>query len=458
MNAPLTYTPAYMGLFASIWLSLVCNSFLDIQYGGFAFEVIFWAAIHGWTLRVGWLQQGETTESGSHKQKIILFVGLAMFVVIFMPMWGLPRAGLYLLSMLQAAQNCVTTTRRQLHLGLLVSAVMVMFAASHYRADWTMLFYLLPYIVAVVFTLAAEQISRRATQVRENGLIDSGRTGQGIAITAATSIILLLTGLFYVLTPQVTWPSLYSQYGQLSNLGWLGESSEDGQGGNQGSDQAGGQGSSPQQGDGPQDGVSESQSSRGGWPTAGQMREAAGRPGMPAWQSSAIGELADLSEAIGKTLAPVSKALSDLIDALKEWLKENRELVMAALFGLILLMLLIGMLVFLREAKARIWLRTRFDYWYFLSWGRGAAGREGVHQFYRAMERLFVLQDTPRSSLANTREFLREATYFRDDLRPVATEITLIFERYRYGEGEPADSELARMKQLYCRLYRIQRS
>jgi hypothetical protein len=458
MNAPLTYAPAYLGLFASLWLALVCNSFLDIQYGGFAFEVFFWAAIHGWTLRVAWLQRGETSESGRQKQKIVLLIGLALFVLVFMPMWGLPRAGLYLLSMLQAAQNCVTTSRRQLHLGLLVSAVMVMFAASHYRADWTMLFYLLPYIIAVVFTLVAEQVSRRAARVRENSLKDTGRAGQGIAIAAATSIILILTGLFYVLTPQVTWPSLYSKYGQLSNLGWLGESTgegQGGQGGDQRSEQAGGQDSPAEQGNAPADGESGSQSTGGGWPTAGQMREAAGRPGMPAWQASAIGELADLSEALGEALSPVSQALTDLIDTLKAWLKENRTQLLASLLALIVLMLLIALFLLLREARAGTWIRTRFDYLYLVTLGRHSAGRDGAHQFYRAMEHLFLLADTPRSPLANTREFLREATHFRDELRPSATEITLIFERYRYGEGEPSAAELAHMKQLYHRLYRI---
>ncbi|OYT96561.1 MAG: hypothetical protein CFE49_06620, partial [Pseudomonas sp. PGPPP3] len=128
------------------------------QYGAFRFEALLWSLLFVFTLWIGWRQQGEVSAGGKKAQKVVLVVGLLLTVVLFIPLWRFPRAGLAMLLMLQAAQNCVTVTRRQLYLGLLVSLVAVMFAASHYRADWTMLFYLLPYIVAVVFSLVCEQI------------------------------------------------------------------------------------------------------------------------------------------------------------------------------------------------------------------------------------------------------------------------------------------------------------
>ena len=170
MSAPLTYFPAYAGLFASLMLALACNAFLDIGYGIFGVEIVFWAAVFGWTLLVGWRQRGQADDRGAGQQKMILLIGAALTVLVFVPTWGFPRAGVYVLRILQASMNCVTTTRRQLHFGLLVSAVMVMFAAAHFRADWTMLFYLVPYIVAVVFTLVSEQISRRARDLRQASL------------------------------------------------------------------------------------------------------------------------------------------------------------------------------------------------------------------------------------------------------------------------------------------------
>lgn len=451
MNPPLTYLPAYLGLFAALLLALACNTFLDIEYGSFGFEVIFWAMVFGWTLLVGWRQKGERQESGTQKQKVVLLIGIVLSLLVFMPRWGFPRSGLYMLAALQASHNCVTTTRRQLHLGLLVSAVMVMFAASHYRADWTMLFYLIPYIIAVVFTLVSEQISRRAQSLRQASLGNPGRAGQGIAIAAATVIILGLGGILYLATPHVTWPYLQWRYGQLSNLGYLGgpqeqgssgQSSERGDGnsaGGQAEEGEGGQGNEP--------------SPQGGWPTPGQMREAAQRRGMPEWQSVAIMQMASLDEAIGEALAPIKKAIEDLWNQFKEWLKSNRVGVLASLFLALLLALLFVLAKLLKEAKAVTWLRTRYDFWLLAKLLRHQTGAVGALQFYRAIERLFVIHETPRPANANAREFLGLATYYRDDVRPELTELTTLFEQFRYDKNEPGGQQLARVRELYRAIF-----
>lgn len=460
MNSPLTDTPAYLGLFASLLLALACNAFLDIQYGGFAFEVAFWALLHAWSLRVGWRQQGRADESGKRKQGGVLIGALLLTVLVFIPMWGFPRAGLYLLAALQAAQNCVTTTRRQLHLGLLVSAVMVIFAASHHRADWTMLFYLIPYIVAVVFTLVAEQIGRRARSVRAASLRDGGRAGQGLAIAAATATILGLAGGIYALTPQPSWPYLASKYGQAGKLGWSAGDSGEGAAGRSGG-QAGGSGAGGASGVSPERpgeaGQGPDISPGKGWPTPGQMREAAARAGMPAWQAGAIVQMADLSEAIAEALAPLREALDELLEQLAQWLAEHRRALLVSLFALILLMLLLAFRQLLREASARTWLQTRLDYWYLVKLGRHAPGRAGAIQFYRAMERLFAIAGSPRAATANPREFLREATHYRDAMRPAAGELTKLFEQFRYGPGEPDAEQIARMRVLYRMLFAAQR-
>ena len=468
MNAPLTYLPAYIGLFAALLLAVACNAFLDIQYGSFGFEMFFWGLIFGWTLLVGWRQHGQANESGPQQQKAVLLLGLVASVMVFIPMWGFPRAGLYMLVVLQASLNCVTTTRRQLHFGLLVSAVMVMFAAAHYRADWTMLFYLIPYIVAVVFTLVSEQISRRAQDIRQASLGNASHAGQGLAIAAATTIILGLGGLLYLATPQPTWLSLEWRYGQLTNIGFLGEQGQgkSGQsGGDAGAANGGGSGNEGQGADGNPgsgsagggagaSGAGYEASPGRGWPSPAEMREAAKRPGMPEWQSGAIMQMASLDEAIGEALAPIRETLEDLWKRLKEWLQENRTAVLASLFAALLLALLIVAALLLREVKAATWLRTRFDYLRLVTLARHGSGTAGATQFYRAMERLFVIAETPRAANANTREFLREATHYRDHIRPEATELTRLFEQYRYGP-EPADQTgMGRMRDLYRALFR----
>lgn len=165
------------------------------------------------------------------------------------------------------------------------------------RADWTLLFYLLPYTVAVVFTLVSEQVSRRAEDLRAASLGQAMTRGQGAAIAAATGAILLLAASLYLVTPQLTWPALYWRYGQLSNLGLLGGPLERGAGGQSNGPPADGQAppgnasagaGSPAPGAGSGDGQAGEageQLSGSGWPTPAQMREAARRRSSIRWTS-----------------------------------------------------------------------------------------------------------------------------------------------------------------------------
>ena len=169
MSPPVTYRPAYIGLFASLVLAVVCNAYLDIQYGTFGIEVMVWATIYFFTLRVAWKQAGQVNEVGRIWQKGWIAGALFFTLVVFIPWWGLPRGGLYALAAMQASMNCVTVDRRRFMMALLVSAVMMMFATMNWRANWTMMFYLVPYLFAVVFTLVAEQVSRRVREVQRDG-------------------------------------------------------------------------------------------------------------------------------------------------------------------------------------------------------------------------------------------------------------------------------------------------
>jgi Ca2+/Na+ antiporter len=440
----LTYKPAYVGLFLSLFLAAVCNTFLDIQYGGFAFETLFWAITFGATIRIGWRQQGEVSEKGRKAQKTVLIVGALMSALIFVPMWGFPRAGLAILAMLQATQNCVTVNRRSLHLGLLVSIVMVMFAASHHRADWTMLFYLVPYVVAVVFALVAEQISRRAQDLRRESLSHGSSGGQGVAIGAATVAILMGGVILYSITPQVTWPYLYWRYGQPGSIGFLGNAPGQGQkpgdrgSGGSGMPIAGQAGQEGGPGGGPGEG--ELRLPGGAWPSPQEMRKAAKRKGMPEWQSSVIVRMAEVAELTQVTLTPIKLGIEELLNDIKEWLAEHRQAIVQALMSIVLLALLLAAWLLLREVRLVLWLRSRFDYLRLglLRWH--APGNVGALQFYEALERLMDVQGTPRVTTANTREFMAQVSYRYRHLRREMVEMIVFFERARYG-GAPISSK-----------------
>lgn len=442
--SPLTYFPAYAGLFASLVLAAVCNSFLDIQYGTFGFETLLWAVAFGLTLRLGWRARGQVSDSGKQGQKMVLILGLIVTVIVFLPLWGFPRAGLAILATLQAAQNCVTVSRRQLHMGLLVSLIMVLFAASHHRADWTMLFYLVPYITAVVFTLVAEQINRRVQDVSRESLGAGSAGGQWAAIVAATTTILLGGALFYAVTPQVTWYKLFWKYGQPAFIGNQGNSPGSGL-------TTGGQGMNGSAG-GDQAEYREEIMRRGGL-TLKDMREAARRKGMPEWQSSAIDHLADLAERVEMALTPIRLGLDELWNDFKRWLNEHRQEIALSLLILIAVSLLVASWRLLREARPGLWLFAHLDYLRLGILRLHAPGKHGAIQYYAAMRRLLDLHGLDRLPTTNTREYLARVYRTHAHVGREAKELTQVFENARYGNEPVSSAELIRMREEYRRMF-----
>lgn len=451
--SPLTYLPAYLGLYFTLLLAVACNAFLDIQYGQFGTEVLIWAIVLFVTLFIGWRQQGNAAAWGRNWQKGMLAFGALVSLVIFVPVWGFPRAGVYMLAALQASSNCVTTTRRQLYFGILVAVVMAMFAASHPRADWTLLFYLLPFVVVVVFTLVAEQVSRRADDLRSHSLSQHAASGQGAAIVAAASVILLLATFLYVVTPQISWTRLSWSYGMPTSVGPGGDAPAGGVDGAQfGLSSTAGSGDGAGRGSG--GGTGSGGGGGGGGLTPDEMRRSAQAPGMPSWQSGTINALADAIESIGNALSPIVKTFRDLWAQLKKWLNDHlQELIVRALL-LLLLALLAGLWMLVRKARLGLWLRTRVDYVRHVVLGWTAGGEAGAVQLYGAMERLFAFRNQPREAAVNTREYLSQLCRARGDLRTQLIEITSIFEAARYGSNPPREEQLARMRDAYRLLFR----
>lgn len=455
MKDGLRYLPAYVGLYLSLLLGMSCNAFLDIKYGVFGSEVLIWAVIFALTLRVGWRQQGEVTDAAKKTQNYLLLLSLVLAALVFFPIWGLPRAGVYTLGMFQAAYNCTTSTRRHLYMGLLVSLVMVMFATVHARADWTMLFYLLPYLVAVVYTMVSEQVGQRMESAQHSALGRPSLGGQGAAIVAATSVILLLGSLLYALTPQPTYPYLESRFGQPSTLGHLG--TQEGQGGGSGSGEfSGGSGVGEGSGSGAGAGLGASEGygrETGGWPTPQELREAANRPGMPDWQAGTMLQMADLSEALSEMLAPVMQQCGDWWEALKAWIREHLNEILIAVMIMIVLALLLAFYTLMKEAKAGVWLRTRLDYLKYGLLGWHDKPERQARAYYEAMERLFRLDDASRPREANTEEYARVlARYYQDSTNDVRS-LTRLFETARYGTRQLTEEELKLMRLRYKALY-----
>lgn len=465
MSPPITYFPAYLGLFASLLLGVMCNAYLDIHYGSFGVEVMLWAIVYGLTLGIAWGQRGEASELGEFWQKACVVLAVLATFVVFMPMWGMPRAGLYLLASLQAATNCVTVNRRKFHMALLSSAVMVMFATAHYRADWTMLFYLVPYLFAVVFTLVAEQISVRASED-----IPRSSGGQMAAIVAASVCILGLAFVLYSVTPQVTKLSMFWKYGQPTDIARINAKDKGGDGGTllEGGSSDGRDASDRSGGDGGQ-GAGDQDIANGGidgpsgpgyreslprWPSVAEMREAAKRPGMPRWQSRSIETLAGTLETLHFQTIPVVEKLQELINDFAAACSKNRDSIMRWLAALVALILAIAAWLLIRETRALQWLHMHFDYLRFglLRWH--ASGNAGALQLFRATERLFAQHHVPREISLNAREYLVCVQRVHYDLEDESAELVALYERARYGRLPLGADEVARMRELYLSMYR----
>lgn len=441
MNATLKYYPIYLGLFAVEILALTCNIFLDIKYGRFTAEVIFWSLGIAYSLRVGWRQSKKTSSYGNKRKNRLLIFSLFLLVFIFVPMWGFPRAGIYFIGMLQIAYNCTTTTSRHLQLNLLISLVIVIFATSHYRADWSMLFYLIPYIVAVVFTLVAEQLNHKKEDIQLYSLNKQLIGAQSFAIVA-TCLMIIITGiLLYLITPQVIWPSTSSQWGSPTQFSSQNKKNESSSSGN----------SSIQNGEGFSNGIKILENE---WPTAMQMRDVARRQGMPEWQSRAIYALANSLESYNNHIKPIVISILDWWQVLKEWLKNNLQNIIIMLFMLILLALLFGIWALQREAKTTLWLLTRLDYLRLGIFAMHSSGKQGIFQYYNAIEKLFCLYDMERSKFNNAQEFLRQISAERKDLKSSFSELTLLFEDSQYGNQMSKVQNTEQVRLLYRDIYK----
>lgn len=436
-SPPLRYAPVYVGLWGSLVGAVTCNAYLDSMFGIFGFEVFAWSVAYAVTLWVGWRQQGEADAAGRRSQRGTMIVGVLALLLLFLPIWGIPRAFVYFLAATQAAYNCITTTRRQMFFGLLVASGLALFAAGHVRADWTMLFYLVPCVVAVVFTLVAEQIDRRNSDLAARSLGGRVIGGQGVAIAAASIVILATAQLLYSITPHVTWQHFSWRFGQDAPLAG-GESAGAGA---QAGDAAG-------QATVPGGSAGQPQRSLGDRLRGGTLWR-----GMPRWQVATIETMANVSDAIARVLAPARQALESWWEALKRWLREHLTAVLLTIGLGGLIAVLVALALLLREVRPVLWLRTRVDRWrYGRPFGPGA-GRDEVIALHAAIERLLRLREIGRPATYTVREHAAQVARSRHELAPALGEMTTVFERSRYAADAPDATEVERMRRAWLGLW-----
>lgn len=445
----------YIGLFACLWLATLCLAFLDIRYGTFAKVALFWALIHAAALSYGWHRRNAPLETIAGVRKAATLVAVLTLLIVILPIWGLTRGMVYFLGLLLAISALDIRNRRRVYQILLGSMVIMLFAVADYRADFTMGFYLVPYLFALLFTLIAEQLDHPAEsdQTPDDGL---GMIGRWRILLTTSGIILSLALLLYVLTPQWQLIGLNWDYGlpipqlrdgeEIETRNTPASGSSGGGGGN-------GAGQAPYGTEGGQPITPDSTGSQ----LIARMREAAARPGMPQWQSFVLTQSADLGEVMQKLRQTLGDALKSLTDALKDALESILEALRQAITVLnmvilSLILLLLALLVLLREVRPFAWLHTRLDY--LLHRLERGSNEQTAIALYRRTERLCDYYLSHRATQHNTQEYLDQLTTLRRDLTPQLARITQAFDTARYHRQTPSTAELQRARSAYIKLYR----
>jgi len=455
MNAALTYLPVYLGLFAAESLAMACNAYIDVSYGSFGSETFVWASVFACGLLVGWRQKGEESPLGKRLTMMALILGAVVCLIYFVPRYVFPRSVVYMLAALQSALNFSTISRRHLLINILISTTLVLFATSHFRANWSMAFYAIPFLIAVAFTLVAEQVNRITANLRQQHRSMRLIGAQGAAIVGATSAIFCLAVLLYALTPQSTLVPPTWQWGQEIQSPYDDANNPDG--GKHGHNRRDGQ------------------SSESG--SAHEMRQMAHSAGMPEWQKSVLLSMARTTEIILGAVKPVRRLwtrvtgvwvkvkrhLTDRIDRLGcrlGWITlgmvvvtiEIPVLSISALLSLLLFYLLWRMA---RRARFALWVRTRYDYFQLGILARERIDAEAIRKYYLACERLFALNGMPRSPGMNPAEYRHWLRQSNGPFDKQVEEITAQFEQARYGAGQISERQIKRMRRLYREIYRL---
>ena len=444
MNSPLIHTPTYLGVWITLTLGIACNLMGDLKAIAFLPGLVIFFIAFGVTLWFGWSQKGVEDEHGRKARKVATIVGGIFTIVALIPMFGMPAAGVYVMAVLQMAENCVMVSRRHVYRALLISAGMVIYACMQYYANWTLFIYLIPYVIAMTFTLVASQISQRMQDVKllSSG---SGTTGaQGVAILSAT-VAILMTGLvLYSVTPQVTWPFMKQQTNMMLGQGLPGGGGDSGYGeGKAGLGERIGNLFGSLAGRQPWN----------KWPDDAEIERVIGKTELMDWQKDFISAIAHGGGRALEAIQASKQQFSDAIQSLKDWLAENKRAVAGWTLLFIVLALIAAAFLFLRETRPMLWLRCRFDYFYLCSLQKYGADRQSAAAFYYAMERVLALRALEREPLWTVRQYASYVARLDGAIASPVQALTRDFELIRYGTAEVQLDAILRIKSRYAEVF-----
>lgn len=444
-SAPMHPLPL-IGLYWAAIFAICCNAYLDIEHGSFNLEVTCWAIWFAWPLYLAWLQREGANEWGKTWQRGGFVLALVIFIGVILPIWGPIRASVYGLALVLGVFSINCINQRRLFFCLTITAVLAITATLHYRADWSMVFFLLPYTIAVIFTLVTQQMQHRFDDA--NPYAGKLRQGQGMAILSAGVAIFALAWLLYLLTPQVSQPNLYWKTNINGEMKIVtaeelkpgkGQKGQGGQGKPGGTEQgAGGEAQAPK-----------TAAERG----AMALYKAAERKGMPQWQSEAMQRLGQAMEKMGEAEQEAEAAFAAAQQAMRQALHQLANLLQHPPWWLqFLLAVLLTLLVLLWDREIRQWLRSYVDYFYLVyvlphtPLARWLPRTADEAAYFAALQRLLAWHKVPVTEELTLRTYLQRAVRQHRGCKKEISRLTLLYEEALYAP--PANSQARRAKML----------
>ena len=433
MSDRIAYWPVYPGIGLALWFAAMSMVQLDRHYGTFAGEAMFWAVAFLLSTLGGWHHNLRGWPGAERVSRLGLFAAAALMALLLLVVYSPLRAAAFTLGLVQVARGFVMTTRRDLYFAYVIGFVLVFTALSHPRGDWTLALFVVPYVIAMAFTLMAEHADRIGWRGERSRAEPS--PGGLLAITgvaAVSGLVLLVAAIVFFILPRP------------EALGYGFFPDERDKGGILGAGGAPGRPAPDPRGD-PQ--ATSAEGTPGGGATTPpdpdrterfrrmleRMGVAARAEGTPAWQRTIFrfaiqtgNTFADASESLGDLLRNVSKRARDT--ARKGW-------------PYLLASILAGLLLWIVR-RLRLWARVRVavDSWW-LRWLLRRSARLAALECFHALERAGALHGSARKFSMTANEYGLSLSLKFYPVHRQVREIVAAFDRARYALRSPTASE-----------------
>jgi hypothetical protein len=201
---PITYIPAYLGLWVSLVVAALAAYRVDLFGPRFLLALIFWGVVFGVGL-AGGRAVGRGARWPRHVGRVLMGISILATVLAFTSSNLETTLVIFLLSM-QAARNFTLHSRREFYFACCISFILF-FEGMNGPAGAGYFVYVVTYVLAILFTFIAEYVDSRIAVAR-GGDRDAlmGRFAFPFALLSSAFAVMVIGVAIWMLTPRFTSP------------------------------------------------------------------------------------------------------------------------------------------------------------------------------------------------------------------------------------------------------------